>query len=232
MTLSRRTFSNRQNLSGHALVIGLLEGDVSLVGSLGLVGDRLLLGSGQNASATLHLGVRVEADHDTKVLEGVLLLAVVHASNSLGRVEDLLDFIGVDNSREIAVSHDVTRKLVTVLGSGSTSGGSKDGVGAVEGSLSPNDEATKVTTGGKLKKVETIDVGEIDTRQVAKGLDDTVVVGVDNERTTALDMASVSGFTRTGADGPRLLGLLDIIVGTELLENGDSFLGLLDRLDG
>jgi hypothetical protein len=204
---------------------------MGLAVSLGLSGDSLLLLRSQNAGTSLHLRVRVEANHNAEVLERVLLLAVVAAGASKSGAKVLLNLIRVDDSGDVRVGHDVLRKLVAGLGHRGASGGTVHLVGALEGSVSPDNEAAKVTTRSKLEKVKAIDVSKIHTRKVAEGLDNAVVFSVDDEGSTALDVTAVAGLTGTSADLARVARLLDISVGTDRLEGGNGLLSLGDTLN-
>jgi len=217
-----------QHLSEKTSSVGLLGGGVLLVaGALG-GGDNLLLGGFQDSGTTLHLSVRVEANHDSQVLERVLLLSVVTTGVGLLRTKSLLNFIRVNQTGEVRVGHDVAGKSVSSLGGGNAFGRAVHFVGALEGFSGPDDEATKVATRSELEKVEAINVSKVDTRQVAEGLNDTVVVGKDDKRTTALDVTAAAKLASAGADLTRVLGFLDIFVGTETLKDSDGFLGLGD----
>ena len=48
--------------------------------------------------------------------------------------------------------------------------------------LGPDDKSTQVSARGELQKVQAVDVASVDTGQVTEGLDNTVVLLVDDER--------------------------------------------------
>jgi hypothetical protein len=102
----------------------------------------------------------------------------------------------------------------------------------VEGVARPDDEATEVTTRGELEEVEGVDMGDLNTGQVAHGANNTVVVVVNNQRTAALNVAASSELTNTSAELAGVLGLEDIIEGTDSLKGGDGLLGLGHGLNG
>lgn len=84
----------------------------------------------------------------------------------------------------------------------------------------------------ELEKVEGSDVASLDSGNVSESSNDTVVLVVNNERTTSHSVLSSSSLSFTGSD---LLGgddLGDVGVGVHSLEGGDGGLGLGDGLDG
>ena len=71
----------------------------------------------------------------------------------------------------------------------------EDLIKSSESALSPDDETPDVTTRSKLEQVEAVDAHNLNTRQVPESLDDTVILIVDDERTTALTMTPVPHLT-------------------------------------
>ena len=96
----------------------------------------------------------------------------------------------------------------------------------------PDDEASKVPTRSELQEVETPDIDEFNTWKVAEGLDNTVILVVDDERTTALAVTAVPELALACAELARVRDLDDIGVGLKLLEESDRLLRLLEALDG
>jgi hypothetical protein len=176
--------------------------------------------------------VGVETVHDTSVLERVLLLGegslVVLVALSTG---DGLDFIRVDETSDIRVGDDVGGKNVVLLeGSGGVVG-TIELVKKSESTGGPDDETTDVTTGSKLKQVQVADVDSLNTGKVAESLGDTVVLTIDNERSTTLAVTTVTDLTNTSTELARVRNLNDISVGVEGLKKSNSFLGLGESLD-
>ena len=178
----------------------------------------------KDAAAAQSGGVGVELDHDTEVLEGVLL-AAVGLAGLLGRVDGGLDSVGVDDSRKITVGHDVAGQveagLVLV-----------DGVEGFEGALGEDDEATHVASRGELEEVEARHVLELHTREVAEGAGDAVVFVVDNKRTAALGEAAVAHLAAAGAGGAGVADVFDVLVSADGSAQGVGGGGLGDALDG
>lgn len=232
--------NNLVTIGGHTGIVGLLDrGGVSLAGGSGLgaggLGGLLLLGGTALLSKELGAAdgqrVGVELDHGTKVLEGVLLQALAH-DGSLGGADLALNLIGVDDAGNIRVGHDTTGEGEARLLGGLAVDGAEDGVHALKSSLGPDDEAAHVSTRSELEQVEAVSVAELHTGKVAEGLDDTVVLGVDNEGTEALDVTAVAHLTLTTTELAGGLDLLDVIIGTDGLEGSDGLLGALDGLGG
>jgi len=97
--------------------------------------------------------------------------------------------------------------------------------------LGPDDEAAKVSTRSELEEVESLYVGELDSREVAECLYDAVVLVVDDERATALAVATVAHFSLSGAEFAGVGDLDDIGVCIDALQECYSFLCLLEGLD-
>ncbi|KAH3668253.1 hypothetical protein OGAPHI_002007 [Ogataea philodendri] len=180
--------------------------------SLSLGVSQLLLREG--------LGVWVESEQNLLVLERVLLQDVSSLLGSLASWSNNgLDLSRVDQSSNIGVGDDVGWQGVAGLGA-------VDGVKSSESRLGPDDESTQVSTWSKLQQVEGLDRRSLDTWNVSESLDKTLVLSVDDQWTSSLDKSSVSQLTLTGSD---LLGLDDldnVLVGTNGLQDSNSFLGL------
>src|SRR5258705_971744 len=67
----------------------------------------------------------------------------------------------------------------------------KDFVEESKGSLRPDNEAAKMTTRGKLKEVQSPNVDKFDTRQIAEGLYDALVLVIHDQGTPALTMSAI-----------------------------------------
>lgn len=217
--------STTDNLLG---VEGLEEGSGGLGGLLG----RLLLGLLEDLGTTEGLGIGVETVHDGHGAKGVLLLGVgAGGLGGTGSLQRTLNLSRVDDTGDIRVGHDVGRKGVVLLEGRGLAVGTVDLVQKSESTLGPDDEATHVSTGSELQQVEGADVGELNTGDVAESLDDTVVLGVDDEGTAALAVTTVTHLTDTSTELAGVGDLDDISVGVDGLEEGDGSLGLGQRLD-
>lgn len=165
-------------------------------------------------------GVGVLAQKDLLIPERVLLLdgATLGAGLALGSVEDALDFGAVDEAGKIGLGDHVggeEEALLAVV----------NRVELLDGGRGPDDEAAEVTTGGELEKVEGIDGAGLDTGEVAEALDEVLAVrlgAVDDERTASLAVAAASELALSGAELLRLLSLLDILTGTDGLQETKS----------
>lgn len=64
--------------------------------------------------------------------------------------------------------------------------GSEDVVELLEGTLSPDDKTANMTSGGKLKEVESANMSDFNTGDVSKGLDEGDIGSrVDHKRSSA-----------------------------------------------
>ncbi len=146
-------------------------------------------------------------------------------------VQDSLDLVGLDETSKIWEGDGWAGQVVSGLGGGVGRLGAEEGIQLLEGSLGPDDQTTEVTSGSEGEEIELVDVGEGDTRQVAEGAANTVVLVVDDKGSLALDVAAVAELADSRADLARVLALLDVLVQAELLEEADGILGLLEGLD-
>lgn len=118
------------------------------------------------------------------------------------------------------------------MGGGLVTGlGSPDLVDGVEGILSPDHETAKVGTRGELEKVEGVNRSDLNTGDVAEGLDNTLVLLVDDKGTEALGGAAATVLTLTSTEGLAVDDAGNVLLGTNVLEELKSLLGLGEGLD-
>jgi len=116
------------------------------------------------------LGVGVKLVEEGVVGEGILLLEGVLRVTLLGGLDGGLDLVGVDDAGEVSVGEEGAVEVVVLLLVGTVSEGAEDGVEALEGRGSPDDEPTELTAGGELEEIEAIDVDNLDSWDVADSL--------------------------------------------------------------
>lgn len=121
---------------------------------------------------------------------------------------------------------------IVLLVSRSLVEGTKNFVKKTEGTLSPDDEATKVATWRELENIEPAHVHKLHTRDVAERLDNAVILVVNNEGTTTLPMTTVPQLSLASTKLARVGNLHDIGVGIKGFEKGDSLFCLLEGLGG
>lgn len=189
------------------------------------------------ASLRVLCSVRVEAEQDLLVAERVLLLddGALGDGTTTDRAEHALHLRAVDQLVEVWLGNAVLGKDEVALKLGGLGGGAVDAVESTEGGRGPDHKATEVTTRSELKQVQGVDVADLNTRDVAEGLDDVLAVlgRVNNEeRTTALGVPAVPQLALASAELARALDLLNILTSTNSLEEGDSLGGLLDGAIG
>lgn len=196
-------------------------------------------------------GIWIEAVEGRLVDERVLPLGAATSIEDgvLGGADNGLDFVRVDDSGYVGVGNFGRRKAVNkgmikiqgfakaqycvqvvVLADGSLIKGTINLVEQLEGALSPDDKATKVTTGSELKEVQAVHIGDLNTRQVAECLGDALVLAVHDKRTTTLAVATVPHLALTSTKLPRIRDLDNISVCTESLKQRNGFLSLGDLL--
>lgn len=219
--LLRSEESLEELLRGRGLALGLLGG---------LRLQALLLEEFLTANG---LGVRVEAEEHGLVDKRVLLLCPGAFLDLLAsRANDGLDFVAVDEAGDVGVGDLGSGEDVILLKSSSLLEGAVDIIKEAESTLGPDDESSKVTTGSELKKIQSPDVDNFDTRQVAESLNNAIILVVDNKRTTALTVPTVPQLSLSSTELTRVGNLDNIGVSTQGLEEGNSLLGLFEGLGG
>lgn len=177
------------------------------------------------------LVIGIQFLHQFSILQWVLLVLDVDHFILLGSSHNTLYFIRVDDSGQVSIAHHCSVQLVSLLVEALFSTVSEQFVKSSEGTLSPDDESSELTTRCQLQKVHSVDIAEIDSRYVSEGLQHfDIVIRVDDERSSSLHKSSVSQFSFTGS---QLLALDDsnnIIVDVESLKESNSILSLFDVL--
>ncbi len=101
-----------------------------------------------------------------------------------------------------------------------------------DGTLSPDDESTDVTTWCELKEVKSGNWASLNTWDVSESLDETFILVVNDERTTTLSVTPVPHLSLTGTDLSGVGDLDDIGVSLDGLEELNGDLGLGHGLGG
>ena len=121
--------------------------------------------------------------------------------------------------------------MIALLHGCAALGGSVDLGKALEGGLSPDDEAAEAASRSQPKEVQAIHVGGLHTGDVPHGLADAVVLVVDHQRAQAADIAAVARLALAGTDLLGVHDLLQLISASQLLEGLDGCLGLGQGLE-
>lgn len=105
-------------------------------------------------------------------------------------------------------------------------------VEGLDGRLGPDAESTEVTSRSQMSDVKSVDIQEVDSRNISdSSLEGLAVVITNDERTSSVLESSVSELSLTSSE---LLGISDsqdILIDVEGLEDLDSLLGLADSVD-
>ena len=141
-----------------------------------------------------------------------------------GSSDDGLDFVRVDKSGDIRVgdlgSWEVEARLLLV-----------NLVEGRDGRLGPDDESTDVSSWSELEEVELVNGAGLDTWNVLESSNESLVLSVDDKRTSSLSVSPVPHLSLSSSDLSGVGNLGDIGVSGESLEELDSGLGLGGRLD-
>jgi hypothetical protein len=215
--------------------LGLLQGlaaglDLSTA-SLGARGSSLGAGTVSNSAV-----VEVDSREGREGLEGRALAEGVHIAAGSAEVlalaaAHLLDLGGVDHTGDVSVLDHGHGQDEASLEGAALSRGAVHLLEALESTLRPDDEATEVATRGELEEVKEVDIGNVDTTDVAEGI--LSGAGVEDQKgTLAGDVAAVTPLTLRGADVAAGINLLDISEGLDGREELDGLGGLVESGDG
>lgn len=182
-------------------------------------------------SSSEGLGIRIQLDHGSEVVEWVLVLGEALSLEDLFS-ERRLDFIRVDDSSEIWVGNDGSWEDVVRLDLRSGFVASEDGVELLEGILGPDDESSQMTSWGELQEIESVNRGGFNSWKISEGLGDGGFIVVNNEWSSSLSVSSVSHFSLSSSDVVRSLSLFNISVGSQSFQESNSLGGLVNSVDG
>jgi len=191
----------------------LSESSVDLVGSLSSsLGVSSLLSSG---NLSCFSDVRVESGSESEIGQSVLSDGSDGGRSGLLGSEGGLDFSRVDDSGKIGVGNERSGCVV-------------ESVQLSESISGPENESSDVSSRGELKEVEGFNVDEFNSGKVSEGVDKVAVLRVDDERSSSGNVSAVSDLSVSSSDLSGFLGLDDIIVCVEGLEESNGSGGLFD----
>ena len=177
-------------------------------------------------------GIRVQVVHGFLVAKWVSLLDVMSRDIALLGTDGTLHFVAVNDSADVWVGNFSSWKHVALLLDSAESAGSEDVVEFLESVSSPDDEPTNMSSWGQLKKVQSANVEGFHTGNVSDCAEQRdVVTLVDDKGTSAAAVAAVAQLTQTGTDTNGVDDFPNVGVGSNVLEELNSFLCSFDALD-
>lgn len=136
-----------------------------------------------------------------------------------------MDLVRVDESCDIRVGDlgdgEVEARLLLV-----------DLVKGGNGRLGPDDESSDVSSRSQLEQVELVNGAGLDSGNVLESSDNSLILGVNDQRTSSLSVSSVSHLSLSSSDLSRVGDLGDIGVSRDSLQELNGSLGLGGGLDG
>jgi len=171
----------------------------------------------------------VELDKGVDVGERVSLGGKSGASSLSS--DDALDLVGVDDSVDVRVGHERSGKLVSLLGR-SSSVSSVDGVELLESILSPDAESSKMASGGKLQKIQSVDASQFDSGNVSESLGKRALLVEDDQRSSSLDVSSVSHLSLSASNLSGLDNSGDVDQSVDGAEKSSGLGSLVEVIDG
>ena len=120
----------------------------------------------------------------------------------------------------------------TLLLGGGGGEGAEVGLAGSDGGLGPDGHAAELATGGELEEVRAVDVDDVETGNILGGLDDAVVLVVDDDGTTGGLVLLATDLVLAGADLAVLEDTLEVGLETEADAGGVDILGLGHLLEG
>lgn len=142
-----------------------------------------------------------------------------------------MNLVGVDDTGNVGVGNFTVRKSVALLLDSRLGVSSEDSVELLEGTFSPDDKTTNVTSWGQLKKVQSADMSNLNSWNVSKSLDERNISStVDNKRSSARSVSSISQLTLSSSNLDSVDDLLDISPGTSVSKESNSLFSAFDFL--
>lgn len=118
------------------------------------------------------------------------------------------------------------RKTVSLLLGRSLSPGSENLVQLLEGSLSPDDESSDVSSWGKLEEIKSADVSNFNSGDVSKSFNEgDVSTTVNDQRSSSGSVSSVSELSFSGSNLDGVDNLLNISPSSSISKELNGFLG-------
>jgi len=173
--------------------------------------------------------VGVEANHLVQIFERISLLS--SNLDFLDWANDGLDFIRVDNTGDVSVRENSGWEVESLLLSRSGEV-SIDLIQFLESGFGPDDKSSEMSSRSEFEKVEARDIADIDSGQVTESMGEFLLSVVDDERSLSLNISSVSPLSFSCTDVTSSLDTFNIRVCSELFEELDCCLGLLNIADG
>jgi len=159
--------------------------------------------------------VRVELGSEGSVGQSVLSVGVDRSLLGVFGSESRLNFSGVDDSGKIGVGDERSGSVVELIQFG-------------EGILGPDDESSNVTSGSKLKKVQSVDVDEFDSGKISKSINEFALFRVDNEGSSSGNVSAISDFSVSTSNRSRRFGFEDIVISVHGFQESNSSRGLFN----
>merc|ERR1719348_1257404 len=199
---------------GHGVDWSRLLGGLSSLHGLG----SQVLSSGQFSILLGDSGIRIELKHGADVLQRV---GLDHSTLHLlvGSSQYLPDGLALEQGRQVSVGHFGLWQVPAGLGRAWLAPGAVQTIQLLEGCFGPDTESANMTSRSQLKEVKVVHLDGVNSRDVPECLGQTLILVVDDKRSSLLDVTSVG------------VHLGNIIPGLVTSEEHDSLLGLLKSLD-
>lgn len=187
---------------------------------------------GFTGSLTNESCVGVKLVKSFSVVKGVVLVGSVKNSVLFAGSNGTLNLIGVNNSGDIGVSNLTVRKTVSLLLGRSLSPSSENIVQLLEGSLSPDDESSDVSSWGKLEEIKSADMSNFNSGNVSKSFNEgNISTTVDNQRSSSGSVSSVSELSFSSSNFNGVDNLLNISPGSSISKELNGFFGSFNLLN-
>merc|ERR1719348_1752641 len=199
------------------------------LGSLHGLGSQVL-SSGQFSILLGDSGIRIELEHGADVLQRV---GLDHSTLHLlvGSSQHLPDGLALEQGRQVSVGHLGLGQVPACLGRAWLAPGAVQTIQLLEGCFGPDAESANMTSRSQLQEVEVVNLDGVNSRDVPECLGQTLILIIDDKRSSLLDVTSVSQLTLTGSHTSGGVHLGNIIPGLVTSEEHDSLLSLLKSLD-
>ena len=165
--------------------------------------------------------------HLSFVCEWILLGLVMESDRSGLSPQFGLNLVRVDDSGKVGAGHHWSVEGPAGLFLGWCSGGSEDGVEALESAFGEDEESTEMSAWGELEDVQSVDVASLDAWKVSGGLlDGILLIVIDDQRPFPHDVPAISVFAGSSL---YLLGSADlgeVVADSEVEEGAEHGFGV------
>jgi len=137
-------------------------------------------------------------------------------------LQDCLNCVRVDQAWKVSIRDLGSWQLEVGFLSWRFPQSAVDGVQLLERSFRPNAKSSKMRSRWQLQKIQSVNWNQLNTREIAECLLDSVVFIVDDQRSSSHNVSTISHLSFTTSDLFGLLTLLNVVVSIQTFQQSNS----------